>query len=146
MHVGPFSLLTQTMEQKKKNKKKKKRKLRKKSTDRHGSSNIKWFTIYRIHKRSMSSSALSDTQRVGHSYPLKNCMLLASNTLRIQGGDGCCTADASQCRPSRVTKAAALRSLRTADLVALASETRLAMCGVAGIVLWTLQRKNRRCL
>ena len=94
------------------------------------------FIIYKIQKRSIVYSALSDTQHVGLSFVSQSCTLPACNILYIRSGDGCCTADA--CHASRVISPAALLRLPTSDLVVLASETRIGMFGVAGTVSWTL--------
>ena len=91
-------------------------------------------TTYKIQKRSTICSALNGTQRVGLSYPAQSCTLPAFNTRCVQSGDGCYTAVASQCKSPRAMELAALFSLQTADLAVLASETTIAMCGVAGIV------------
>ena len=110
------------------------RKIWKKATDRNASSSTTWCTIYKTQKPSMSYSAWIDMHRVGLSYLSKSCTPPAFNILYIQSGGGCYTADACQRETSRVMMPAAFLSLLTADLVALASETRISMCGVAGIV------------
>ena len=95
-----------------------------------------WCTIYKTQKPSMSYSAWIDMQRVALSYLSKSCTPPAFNILYIQSGGGCYTADVCQRETSRMMMPAAFLSLLTADLVALASETRICMYGVAGIVSW----------
>ena len=137
-----LNLRRQTMTQRVTHVKKK----NKRTTNQNGSSSTKCCITYRIQKRSMVYSASSGTQPGGHSYLSQSCMRPAFNILCIPSGDGCYTAVACRCRPSRVKRPATLLSLLTTDLAALASETRIAMCGVAGIVSWTLERQSPRCL
>ena len=116
------------------NVKKTKKNKNKKTTNHNGTSNTKWYITYKIQQRSMIFSASSGTQRGGHSYLSQSYMRRAFNILFIHSGDGCCTAVACQYMPLRMMRPAALLSLQTSDLDALASVTRTATCGVAGIV------------